>query len=315
VRVLAPPAHEPSARLCLARGGGRLRAMIDAYDVLGVGLDASEEEIKKAFRKMSLQHHPDKVQASGAKGNARDANARFNEINIARDILQNPDRKQLYDTFGVDLGDKRPEMETWTVGTENLLSPMGMLTFKTAVLWLWFWLTGWRWCFWLAILAGLVVAGLFAADVSVRDVNLRSEEALPIVFTVGILEVMLLVRWITPTLADTIGLLYLVCETLGLDPRTLGWKVCAGVATVCLLISWWLGGRWHWIVGLEVALDLVVLLSLTVSAGVMRIWVDSMQQQHAGEVRTWRMEMRKQRASLEEEAAQLRRRLEQLEKR
>lgn len=116
--------------------------MIDAYEVLGLGLDANEDDVKKAFRRKSLQYHPDKVQASGAPSDAREVNARFNEIQEARDILSNADRKQMYDTFGVDIGDKSPEIEVWSIGFENLLSPMGMLTLQTA---------GLRLCLWLAV--------------------------------------------------------------------------------------------------------------------------------------------------------------------
>lgn len=74
-------------------------------------MDANEDDLKKAFRRKSLQYHPDKVQASGAASDACEVNARFNEIQEAGDFLSNADRKQMYDTFGVDIGDKSPETE------------------------------------------------------------------------------------------------------------------------------------------------------------------------------------------------------------
>mmetsp|Transcript_34989 Transcript_34989/g.97676 ORF Transcript_34989/g.97676 Transcript_34989/m.97676 type:complete len:291 (+) Transcript_34989:96-968(+) len=284
--------------------------MIDAYEVLGLGLDANEDDVKKAFRRKSLQYHPDKVQASGAPSDAREVNARFNEIQEARDILSNADRKQMYDTFGVDIGDKSPEIEVWSIGFENLLSPMGMLTLQTAGLRLCLWLAGFTWIFRLVIFAGLVVAGLYAAGVTIQQVSLRSEEALPILIRVAVVEVLVVVHWLLPLIADTLGLLYLVAAVVSLDPTSQSWKVCAGVAVVCLFVSWLLSGRWHWVVGFEVVLCLIVLLSLTVATGMMRMWIDNMRTQHGDKLRQWRTDMRSQRQVLEDEVARLRKRLE-----
>ena len=63
----------------------------DYYKVLGVGKDASEEEIKKAYRKLARQYHPDR--------NAGDKKAeeRFKEISQAHDVLSDPDKRKAYD--------------------------------------------------------------------------------------------------------------------------------------------------------------------------------------------------------------------------
>ncbi|CAO3663785.1 unnamed protein product [Umbelopsis ramanniana] len=68
----------------------------DYYKILGLGKDASDSEIKKAYRKLALQYHPDK--------NAGDekAEARFKEIGEAYAILSDPQKKQRFDS-GVDL--------------------------------------------------------------------------------------------------------------------------------------------------------------------------------------------------------------------
>ncbi len=63
----------------------------DYYQLLGVKRDASAEEIKKAFRKLAHEHHPDK-----ASGNAD----KFKEINEAHQVLSNPEKRQQYDRFG-----------------------------------------------------------------------------------------------------------------------------------------------------------------------------------------------------------------------
>lgn len=63
----------------------------DYYEVLGVSKDASADEIKKAFRRLAVQHHPDKEGGDEAK---------FKEINEAYDVLKDQSKRQRYDQFG-----------------------------------------------------------------------------------------------------------------------------------------------------------------------------------------------------------------------
>src|SRR5579859_829806 len=65
----------------------------DYYEVLGVAKGASEDEIKKAFRKLAFQFHPDRNKEKGAE-------ARFKEINEAYEILSDAEKRQVYDRFG-----------------------------------------------------------------------------------------------------------------------------------------------------------------------------------------------------------------------
>ena len=65
--------------------------MTNPYDTLGVAKNASADEIKKAYRKLAREHHPD---ASGGD------EARFKEIQGAYDVLSDPEKRQQYDTFG-----------------------------------------------------------------------------------------------------------------------------------------------------------------------------------------------------------------------
>ena len=67
----------------------------DYYEVLGLQKGASEEEIKKAFRKMAMKYHPDKN-----PGN-KEAEEKFKEVNEAYSVLSDPDKKSKYDRFGL----------------------------------------------------------------------------------------------------------------------------------------------------------------------------------------------------------------------
>lgn len=66
-------------------------AQRDYYEVLGVTKTASDDEIKKAFRKLAVQHHPDKEGGSEEK---------FKEINEAYEVLKDKQKRQRYDQFG-----------------------------------------------------------------------------------------------------------------------------------------------------------------------------------------------------------------------
>jgi molecular chaperone DnaJ len=63
----------------------------DYYEVLGIGKNASPDEIKKAFRRLAIQHHPDKEGGDETK---------FKEINEAYEVLKDTSKRQRYDQFG-----------------------------------------------------------------------------------------------------------------------------------------------------------------------------------------------------------------------
>jgi molecular chaperone DnaJ len=68
--------------------------MRDLYEVLGVARDASAEQIKKAYRDLARQHHPD------ANPDDPKAEERFKEVSAAYDTLSDPDKRKAYDQFG-----------------------------------------------------------------------------------------------------------------------------------------------------------------------------------------------------------------------
>ena len=71
----------------------------DLYSVLGVNRNASDSEIKSAYRKLAVQFHPDKQQGK-SEAEKKQAEEKFKEINEAYSVLSDPKKKQEYDNFG-----------------------------------------------------------------------------------------------------------------------------------------------------------------------------------------------------------------------
>src|SRR4030042_7121832 len=69
----------------------------DYYDILGVGKKASEDEIKRAYRKLAMKYHPDKN-----PNKKKEAEERFKEINEAYAVLSDKEKRKQYDTFGAE---------------------------------------------------------------------------------------------------------------------------------------------------------------------------------------------------------------------
>ena len=65
------------------------------YDLLGVSRDATEEEIKKSYRKLALKHHPDRN-----PNNKEENEKKFKEISTAYEVLKDKEKRQLYDDLG-----------------------------------------------------------------------------------------------------------------------------------------------------------------------------------------------------------------------
>jgi curved DNA-binding protein len=74
----------------------------DYYEILGVPRNAADEQIKKAYRKLAMQYHPDRN-----PGKEKWANEKFKEINEAFGVLGDPEKRRQYDQFGTvgNIGD------------------------------------------------------------------------------------------------------------------------------------------------------------------------------------------------------------------
>ncbi len=69
---------------------------IDYYSVLGIPKTASDEDIKKAYRKLARKHHPD------LNPNDAEANKKFQQLNEANEVLSDPEKRKKYDQYGKD---------------------------------------------------------------------------------------------------------------------------------------------------------------------------------------------------------------------
>ncbi|NIO17132.1 MAG: molecular chaperone DnaJ [Deltaproteobacteria bacterium] len=75
----------------------------DFYSILGVSRDASEEDLKSAFRKLALKYHPDR------NPDDRGAEEKFKEINEAYSVLSDPEKRRMYDLYGTSMGSASSE--------------------------------------------------------------------------------------------------------------------------------------------------------------------------------------------------------------
>ena len=66
----------------------------DYYEVLGVARDASEQDLKKAYRRLAMKYHPDR------NSDDADAEQKFKEANEAFEVLSDADKRAAYDRFG-----------------------------------------------------------------------------------------------------------------------------------------------------------------------------------------------------------------------
>jgi molecular chaperone DnaJ len=68
----------------------------DYYKILGVSRDATEEQIKKSYRKIAMQYHPDRN-----PGN-KEAEERFKVSSEAYEVLRDPEKREIYNRFGIE---------------------------------------------------------------------------------------------------------------------------------------------------------------------------------------------------------------------
>ena len=75
----------------------------DYYEILGVSKHATPEEMKKAYRKLSMALHPDR-QAGKSDAEKKEAEEKFKDVNAAYACLSDPEKRARYDQFGTEDG-------------------------------------------------------------------------------------------------------------------------------------------------------------------------------------------------------------------
>ena len=85
----------------MKRGRGAMANTTDYYALLGVDKKADDAALKKAYRKAAVKWHPDK-HASKSEAEQKKAEERFKEIAEAYDVLSDPQKRQIYDVYGVE---------------------------------------------------------------------------------------------------------------------------------------------------------------------------------------------------------------------
>src|SRR3990170_408922 len=69
---------------------------VDYYKILGVDKNATDDDIKKVYRKLARKHHPD------LNPNDKEAHKKFQQINEANEVLSDPEKRKKYDQYGKD---------------------------------------------------------------------------------------------------------------------------------------------------------------------------------------------------------------------
>ena len=91
---------------------------IDYYEILGIHKTANANDIKKAYRKLARQFHPD------LNPNDKEANKKFQQINEANEALSDPEKRKKYDRYGQ--GVQIQVHRIFQADLQNLISPISL---------------------------------------------------------------------------------------------------------------------------------------------------------------------------------------------
>lgn len=86
----------------------------DYYEVLGLSKAASEDDIKKSYRKLASKYHPDKISGSDGSPEKIKAEESFKEAKEAYECLSDSDKRSMYDQYGHNSPQSNPNSQSWT---------------------------------------------------------------------------------------------------------------------------------------------------------------------------------------------------------
>lgn len=280
--------------------------MIDLYDVLGVSVDADEEEIKRVHERVV------KKTRDGAGKNVVNTD-RFNSVENASEVLLDAARRKVYDTFGSDLGDETPAMEVWCHGSSLTLQPLSVLGLKVLFLRIGLWLTASRLVSYPWLFASVATMVLYVCDF--KRINIRDPEYQSMLIVIAFVQLVIFLQWGWPVLADTLGVCYIITDDFpGLNLARRSWLVIAGVVFGASFFAWFVQGSWHWVFLGLLGLGLILLGANCVAVTIVHFWADTLQAEHAGKRRALRLGLRKNRERLSNERAEVKAKLNRLER-
>lgn len=259
---------------------------IDAYDLLSIPLDADTAAIKKAYKKLSLKLHPDKVKPAERK----EAAETFNALKDAYDILSDDERKRLYDGLGVDLD--KPETQIWAMTLEMMVAPAAKFTLLSLATRIGLWLLTFPY------VPSLVVAG--GAIYRWREIQ-NAEVTLKV--AVAAVVVAIYAHSYFTLLGDVICLVGCIGQFESAREMFLSWRRrYKGAAVVGLLLVAWFIENWWWYICIIFVVGVVfLLLGALMSMGVNRLWLESVILRKKDEVRADRERLRRWRDQLARE--------------
>jgi len=202
-------------------------------------------------------------------------------------------------------------MEVWNIGLTMLLGPLGSFSLKTVVTRLALWMLALRWIRSIFVIVGLLLAGLFTINVNIGSFCIRSPDVVPVLLNIGVVNVVVVLYWLWPLLAETLSVMYLVTEVAGLAFLLDNFKIGGASFVASFVFAWLARGWWTWIVGIEAVLGLFLFIALMVSTGLMRLWIDQVQARRGKNLKDFRLALRQERKHITDQIGDIKRKLQQ----
>ncbi|CAD7967060.1 unnamed protein product [Amoebophrya sp. A25] len=271
---------------------------VDAYDALDVSLEATEEDIKKAYRKQSLKHHPDKVGGDQAL---------FQQLKESYDILGSAERRRLYDQLGVDLGPDKIEDRMWGLASTVVLQPFITLLIKATGVGLFSYAATWSLLYWLFFVVTLGGIGFCIYRLGGTKQLLKMPDASTpnveehIAYKATALYGMLLLAYLFVMLLSELLTDLFYVFAVGMDvfgPLLQGWppKYLGILGGVTAVLTWLVQGYWFWVYSFLFGITALALVSTLLGILMFHLLLADLDQETRSKVKKQRDTMRELKA-------------------